>query len=247
MKITALKTEKVLPGETTLLTLLEEHVRKFPEGSILAISSKIISLCEGRIKELTEDKEKLLQEESAYFLPKKYRLNNALTVTHHAFIGSAGIDESNAAGHLVLLPKDSYKTACLIYHYLRKRFEIKDCGVIITDSHSTPLRRGASGIALAYKGFKGIKDYRGTEDLFGRKLKIEQANITDALAAAAVLVMGEGNEQTPLVVITETNGITFKQSAPNKKELSEFFVDISDDIFSPLFNLKRLKKGKGLS
>lgn len=244
MITTPLKTKKILSGESTLVEILNQYVKRFPEKSILAISSKIVSLCEGRVKPLTENKERLLQEEADYFLPEKYRHHNSLSITHHAFIGSAGIDESNAAGQFVLLPEDSKKTVSLIYRYLRKRFRVKDCGVIITDSHSTPLRRGASGIALAYRGFVGLKDYRGTPDVFGRKLRVEQANITDALAASAVLAMGEGNEQTPLVLIEKPNGVVFKQNAPSQKELAEFFVDIENDIFAPIFNLKRLKKGK---
>lgn len=246
MIITPIKTPVVFPQKTSLFMLLDASLKKFPERSILVITSKIISLCEGRIISLEEDKEKLLQQEADYYLPKKFRRFGASgTITHSAFIGAAGIDESNAFGHYVLLPKDSRKTASAIYQYLKKRFSVEEAGVVITDSHSTPLRRGASGIALSYRGFVGLKDYRGKEDLFGRKLIIEQANVVDALAAVAVLVMGEGAEQTPLVLIEKTPGVTFHKNAPTKKELSAFFVDPKDDIFAPLFNFSRLKKSKG--
>lgn len=245
MIITPIKTEKILPKQTSLTKILDVSIKKFPEKSILVITSKIISLCEGRILPLSMDKEQLVQKEANYFLLKKFRRRGASgTITHHAFIGAAGIDESNSAGHYILLPKNSKKTANEIYNYLKKRFKVKECGVIITDSHSTPLRRGASGISLAYRGFVGLKDYRGKEDVFGRKLVMEQANVTDALASVAVLVMGEGSEQTPLVLIKNIPGITFQSNAPTTKELSEFFVDLKDDIFAPLFNFKRLKKGK---
>lgn len=246
MKITPLRTEKILPGQASLTKILDTYVGKFPEKSILVITSKIVSLCEGRLESRDQDKEKLIHREAAYYLPKKFRQRGASgTITHSAFIGAAGIDESNAAGYYVLLPEDSQKTASAVYRYLKKRFGIREAGVIIADSHSTPLRRGASGIALSYRGFVGLKDYRGKQDLFGRKLAMEQANVADALAAAAVLVMGEGAEQTPLVLIEGTQGIAFRKDAPTKKELSEFFVTLKDDIFAPLFDLKRLKKGKG--
>ncbi len=244
MRITAIKTEKVLPCSTALTAFLDRSLQKFPERSVLAISAKVISLIEGRVAPLTEKKEALLQHEADYFLPKKFRKSGATgTITHHAFIGASGIDESNAAGHFVLLPQDVQKTAHTLYRYLQKRFGIQECGVIITDSHSTPFRRGASGIALSYRGFQGLRDYRGTPDIFGRKLVMEQANIVDGLAAAAVLAMGEGNEQTPLVLIEDVSHITYQANAPTKKELGEFFVSLEDDIFAPLFNLKRLKKG----
>lgn len=74
---------------------------------------------------------------------------------------------------------------------------------------------------------------------------MEQANIADPLASVAALVMGEGAEQTPLVTIEAVPGVIFRQNAPTSKELSSFFVDLKDDIFAPLFNLKRLKKGRG--
>lgn len=243
MRLTPLQTEKVLPKVLPLETFLDHNLADFPENGILAITSKIIALCEGRTLPLTLDKETLLQKEADYFLPKRFRQHGTCTITHHAFIGSAGIDESNASGSYVLLPKNVRKNAIDIRHYLEKRFGCKKVGVIITDSHSTPMRRGASGIALAYSGFVGLKDYRNTPDLFGRNLTMEQANVVDALAASAVLVMGEGNEQTPLVIIEDLPNITFDPQAPTKKELQEFFVDLEDDIFSPLFNMKRLKHG----
>jgi len=245
MKVTAIKTEKVLPQSTTLLDFLDRNLKKFPENAILAVSAKIISLCEGRCVPFTADKEKLIQEETDYYLPKKFRRSGATgTITHHAFIGAAGIDESNADGYHVLLPENCAKTADQIYKYLKRRFGVKNCGVVITDSHSTPLRRGASGISLAYRGFIGLKDYRGKKDLFGRKLVLKQANVADALASAAVLVMGEGAEQTPIVIIENTSTVSFQKNAPTKKELSEFYVDLKDDTFAPIFNLNRLKKGK---
>ena len=71
MKVTAIKTEKVLPQSTTLLDFLDRNLKKFPENAILAVSAKIISLCEGRCVPFTADKEKLIQEETDYYLPKK--------------------------------------------------------------------------------------------------------------------------------------------------------------------------------
>lgn len=246
MIITPIKTEKILPNQISLLKLLDTFIKKFPERSILVITSKVVSLCEGRAISLDENKEKLIEQEATYYLPKKFRRFGASgTITHSAFIGAAGIDESNTSGYYLLLPKNSQKTADEVYHYLKKRFGVGEVGVIIVDSHSTPLRRGASGIALAYRGFVGLKDYRGQKDIFGRTFLMEQANIADPLAGASALVMGEGAEQTPLVVIKDTPGIIFHKNAPTNKELSTFFVDLKDDIFAPLFNLKRLKKGKG--
>lgn len=243
MNITPLKTEIVRPKECTLWSFLDRNLLTFPEHSILAISAKIISLCGGRIADLSQDKETLIKQEADYFLPKKFRRFGASgTIIHHAFIGAAGIDKSNAGGSYVLLPKNPQRNANALFQYLKQRFGVEEIGVLITDSHSTPMRRGASGIALAYCGFKGLRDYRGTPDVFDRKLVMEQANIPDALAAAAVLVMGEGNEQTPLALIEQVPHIVWNDRVPTSRELGQFFVNLEDDIFSPLINFKRLKK-----
>jgi dihydrofolate synthase / folylpolyglutamate synthase len=247
MIVTPVKTDIITPKSTSIPALLDHHLSDFPDRSILAISSKIISLCEGRTVPLTEDREVLIANEADYYLPIESRHSRfSGTITHHAFIGAAGIDESNAAGQYVLLPKDSWSTAIAIRLYLVERFGIRDAGVIVTDSHSTPLRRGASGISIAYHGFSALKDYRGTPDVFNRLLRMEQANIVDALAAAAVLVMGEGNECTPITIISDLPSIEFNENAPTDEDRAEFLVNPENDIFSPIFDFSRLKKGSSL-
>ncbi len=247
MIVTPVKTDIVTPESTSITTFLDRHLSDFQNRSILAISSKILSLCEGRTAALTEDREELIAREADYYLPIELRhARFSGAITHHAFIGAAGIDESNAAGRYVLLPKDSWASASTIRQYLIDRFMIHDAGVIVTDSHSTPLRRGASGISIAYRGFNALKDYRGTPDLFDRLLRMEQANIADALAAAAVLVMGEGNERTPIAVITDLSTIDFDENAPTDMDRAEFLVDPENDIFSPIFDFSKLKKGGSL-
>jgi F420-0:gamma-glutamyl ligase len=94
-----------------------------------------------------------------------------------------------------------------------------------------PLRRGAVGFALAWDGFDPLRDYRGTPDLFGRSFEIEMANLADALAATAVLEMGEGTEKTPIVVLRGTKNIVFKNRSHAKDQL---VVPPEDDLFAPL-------------
>ncbi len=110
---------------------------------------------------------------------------------------------------------------------------MKNLGVIITDSTSVPLRRGAIGFALAWSGFKPLRDYRGSKDLFGRVFEIEIANLADSLAAAANLLMGEGTECTPLAVIRDAPGVVFTDSDREPKG-SELRVAPANDLFAPL-------------
>ncbi len=56
--------------------------------------------------------------------------------------------------------------------------------------------------------------------------------------------MGEGDEQTPLCLITDIPFVTFQASSPTPKELNIFKPALEDDLFAPLLNLKDLKKGR---
>lgn len=114
---------------------------------------------------------------------------------------------------------------------------------MIVDSHSLPLRRGVTGVAIGWSGFKGLKEYKNVPDIFDRSFTTH-ANHVDALATAASFVMGDGNEQTPLALITEINNVTFKASSPTQTELNFFKPKLEDDLFAPLLNLKLLKKGR---
>ena len=97
MIITAIKTEKVLPKSTTLVALLDRHLKRFPENSILVITSKVVALCEGRVVSLAKIQESTLKAEADYYLPKeKSRYGVALTIKDNAFIARAGMDASNA-------------------------------------------------------------------------------------------------------------------------------------------------------
>jgi len=61
-----------------------------------------------------------------------------------------------------------------------------------------------------------------------------KVNVADSLATTATLVMGEGNEQQPLAVISEVPFITFQDSNPSPTEVQERLINIEDDIFVPL-------------
>lgn len=247
MKIVPIKTEKVLPQSTTLTAFLDRSLKKFPENSILVITSKVVALCEGRVVPLQKISESTLKQEADYYLPKeKSRYNIPLTIKDHAFIARAGMDASNTGGYYSLLPKDSYATAKKVRSSLVKRFGVKNAGVIIVDSHSSPLRRGVTGVAIGWSGFEGLKGYEHVPDIFGHNFT-SHANQVDALATAASLTMGEGNEQTPLCLITDIPFVAFKASSPTQKELTYFKPPFKDDLFAPLLNFKDLRKGKSHS
>lgn len=234
MKIQAVKT-RIFKEREDLAKFIVEHLGRVKERSILVVTSKIIALSEGRTAPFKSHraKTKLIRAESQIALRAKPVW---LTIKDGMFMASAGIDESNANGKLVLLPKDSFAAAEELYKKLRRKFGVKHFGILVTDSRTTPLRSGVVGAALGYAGFCGIKDYRGALDIFGRKFKFSRVNVADSLAAAAVLVMGEGRERQPLAVI-EDPPVKFC-AAIRRKELQ---IDIRDDMYRPLFKelLKR--------
>jgi len=245
MKIFSIKTHKIRPYEQGLFEILDKYLTSLKEGSIVVITSKIVSICEGRVVKLDGvDKKELIKEEAEYLLPaEKSKYNITLTIKGNLLIPTAGIDESNGNGYYILWPKDPQKTANEVRKYLRKRFKIKKVGVIITDSKTTPLRWGTTGVAVVHSGFAALNNYIGKRDIFGRKFEMQKANIADALAASAVLVMGEGNEQTPLAVIDDVPFIKFQEKDPTRKALRDLHIDMDDDLYGPLLKSVKWKRG----
>ena len=154
MKIVPIRTDKIVSG-WKLYDILDRYVKRVPDRSILAVTSKIISICEGRIVRVDSiDKTKLIEQEADYFLsPKRSKYHTTLTITGNILIPSAGIDESNGNGYYILWPRNPQQTANEIRAYLYRKFRVKNAGVIITDSKTSPLRWGTTGTALAHSGF----------------------------------------------------------------------------------------------
>lgn len=229
MLVRSVRTRVFKEGEN-LERFIVAHIPKIEDGAVLVVTSKIVALSEKRTVRVTErrTKESLIREESELAIPTKYAW---LTVKDGTVMATAGIDESNANGKLILLPKDSFTAAARLRSLLITKYKVKRLGVLITDSRVLPLRSGVTGVALGYAGFKGLVDYRGKKDIFGRALKMTQVNAADALATAAVYLMGEGNEQCPLAVI-EDAPVTFA-SRVRKNELR---ISIEDDLYRPLFD-----------
>ncbi len=236
MLVKPIKTRVFQEGEN-LLDFINKYIKKLPEKSVLIVTSKIVALAEKRTV-IIKDKntrEELIQSESQWMKRTKYTW---LTIKDGVVMSSAGIDESNANGKLILLPKDSFQTAIDLRKKLQKKHNIKHLGVLITDSRLMPLRAGVTGMALGYAGFHGLKNYINTPDIFGRKFHFSKTDIADSLATAATLTMGEGDEQQPLAMITDAP-IIFT----NKINRTELYIDIREDMYMPLFSQLPNQKG----
>lgn len=251
MQITPVKTHKITDKDTNILDVIDTYINDMEENSILVVTSKIVSICEERIQKINheteeEDKEKLVKNESEMFLDKnENQYGFYLTITQNLLIPTAGIDESNGNGYYILWPEKPYETANNIRKHLVEKFGVQNIGVIITDSKTTPLRWGTTGVSIAHSGFAALNDYMGKPDLFDRTMRVTKANVVDGLAAAAVVAMGEGQEQTPLAVISEITNIEFTNRDVTDEEISSLKINIDDDVYAPILKRAPWQKGSG--
>ena len=240
MQFLPVKTRALLPPKDDIFSLLDDYLPKLKQGDVIFIASKILAIHQGRCvkNDGKVKKSNLIELEADYRLPTQ-KIGDAeiiLTIKDHTLIPSAGIGESNGKGYFILWPKNTNQLCKQICEYLKKKHKIKKLGVVATDSHTTPLRWGTTGISIGFFGLDPLFDYRGKKDVFGRKLKYTQSNIVDSLSAMAVLLMGEGSERVPIVILRGARFVKFTKKNTYKK----FVIEPKKDLYYPL--LKIFKK-----
>lgn len=234
MNIKAFTTARIEAYDDFYFHLFKALPDTLPEESVVVISSKIVALCEGSVVEIeTIDKDELIKRESDMYLdrsfvPGKYVMH---TFKNNMIMPSAGIDASNTGKYYALLPRDPYRSAQEIHYKITEKFKLNKLGIVISDSRSTLLRKGVVGYALSFFGFNPMHNYRGSKDLYHKKMNVSQSNIPDSLAAAAVFVMGEGTESTPIAVISDIPRIEFNNSYLR----DDLELDPKEDIYIPFF------------
>ncbi len=237
MSIRAVKSKVITSGDN-LFEVLEKSLKRggVKNGDILAVTSKVVAVTEGRIERVSGEKEfnALVRREADAIIGGK---TVTLTLKNGIFTPWAGIDQSNAVkGTAVLWPKNAAKTAREIHSWLKKTYGLRKVGVIIIDSFCVPLRKGVTGIALGHAGFRGVNDKRGTKDMYGNTLKVTQEGVADSLATMANLVMGQGKERTPFAVIRNAP----VEFTGKKNSSREVIMDDKECLYAPLY--KRIKK-----
>lgn len=246
MNVQAIKTRKFLPPKDDLWDLLSA-IRSLRENSVVAVTSKVVAIGEGRcipVDQMTKDE--IAVKEADKYLPRELSPGGGIltTIKHNMLVASSGVDESNGAGFYILWPKNPKLSAKKIWSFLKKKFKLKNLGVIITDSRLVPLRRGVVGIAIGYYGFKPLRDYRKKADIFGRVFKMETSNLPDSLATAAVLEMGEGSERQPIAIISDIPYIEFIDKDFKPQFLDDSFeIPETEDMFYPFLSSVTWNKG----
>ena len=216
------------------------------DGDIIVVAQKILSKAEGRIVNLKEvvpsEKAKEIAEKTGKS-PKFVEL--VLRETRDVVKASgeillvedvrglvcinAGIDKSNVEGesNFALLPEDPDASAEKCRKEIR-RLTGKDVAIIICDTYSRPFRRGQVNFAIGLAGIKPFKDYRGKRDLYGYILKVKNVAVVDEIAAAAELLMGQGEEATPVVIFKGLRGVVEFCEKSSAKELK---IGKNEDLF----------------
>lgn len=191
-------------------------------GDILVVAQKVVSKAEGRFVDLTTIEPSPRARELAEITRKDPRLVEAILAqsvevlrarpnvliveTRHGLIlANAGIDQSNLepqdhGRRALLLPEDPDRSAGQLRERIAAHFRV-DLGVIISDSVGRPWRLGTVGLAIGAAGVPSLWDRRGEKDLAGRRLEVTEVAFADAVAAAAVLAMGEAAEGSPAALV----------------------------------------------
>ncbi|HKR89873.1 MAG TPA: coenzyme F420-0:L-glutamate ligase [Phenylobacterium sp.] len=191
------------------------------KSDVVVLAQKIVSKSEGRRTRLHDvaagDEARALAVESGrpaalmqLMLDESQELVRAtpmVVITRHRtghVAANAGIDASNVEGGaedaVLLWPVDPDESARAI------RAELKTLtgaapAVVIADSLGRAWRLGTMGAAIGAAGLVVVDDRRGETDLFGRTLQATLVAVADSIAAAGVLVMGEGAEGVPAAIV----------------------------------------------
>ncbi len=235
MEIIPIKTRRVLPPKDDIKDLFDWPFPVLREGDIVLVASKIAAIHQGRCvrAEEVEDEMALIRKEADKVLCSiEYKGHEIpLTIKMQTVTPSSGIDKSNADGYYVLWPESPHRLAKEIAQWLKASSSIHSLGVIITDSSPLPMRKGTVGISIGFYGIEPYKNYLGKRDIFGRPLEMTRSNVVDALAAIGVLSMGEGDEQTPIVIIRGMEDVNFTA----RETYKDLFIAEEEDIYHPLW------------
>jgi coenzyme F420-0:L-glutamate ligase / coenzyme F420-1:gamma-L-glutamate ligase len=239
----------IKPGDDLAALIAEGFARGGIEprtGDVLAVAQKVVSKSEGRSVDLATVVPSARAIELAKEIEKDPRLvelilsesvrvvrsrPNVLIVEHRLgfVMANAGIDQSNVAPadgveRALLLPVDPDGSAEALRMGLAALFGVPPA-VIITDSFGRPFRRGTAGVAIGAAGLPALLDLRGNPDLFGRILQVSISGFADEIAAAASLVMGQGDEAQPVVLV---RGLSWQAPA---NPASNLVRPASEDMF----------------
>jgi F420-0:gamma-glutamyl ligase len=243
MEITAFPIRLLTPPKDDLLSNIKASPLTLEEGDVIALSSKAVSIWQGRCAPRDRaKKEELIKQEADRYLEREHVPGEAVihTIRDNVLIPSSGIDPF---GKFYILPVEKPQEAALaLLSWFQKEYGREKLYLVITDSRSAPLRRGVVGIAVGWAGFEPLYDGRNRKDLLGEESGGSQTNLADAIAATAVLQMGEANEGTPLVRL---RGVPYvgESRVSGDTRFNTYEIPPEEDIYFPFLKSQDWKKG----
>ncbi len=203
----------------TLLAALKRQKVQPESGDIFVVAQKIISKWEGRLIKLSgvnpgaraqtlaceTGKDPRIVELILREASEIVRKRPGLIIARHrngCILANAGIDLSNVASEdgALLLPEDPDRSADRLSREIRERSG-HQIAVVINDSMGRPWRLGTVGTAIGASGIEALQDRRGLPDRGGRTLQASIIGAADEIAASASLLMGQGAESLPFVLV----------------------------------------------
>lgn len=217
---------EVLPGAdlcAMIMAAARQSAGGFQHGDIIAVAQKIISKAEDRYVVLDDvvpspravriaaqcDKDPRQVEVVLGEASEVVRHRPGVLIVRHRLghvLANAGIDASNVPRdgqgreRILLLPLDPDGSAASLRTALMQASGV-DLAVVINDSPGRAWRVGSAGIAIGVAGLPAVQDLRGQYDRDGRELQASELGIADEVSAAASIVMGQGAEGMPVVLV----------------------------------------------
>ncbi|WP_201765248.1 coenzyme F420-0:L-glutamate ligase [Phenylobacterium zucineum] len=217
-------------------------------GDVLVVAQKAVSKVEGRFVRLAEvtPSARAIELSAATGKPAPLcevilsesveivRTRPGLVITRHrtgVVLANAGVDASNVAPTeepetVLLWPLDPDASARRLRGELQARYGRAAPAVIVSDSLGRAWRLGTTGQAIGVAGLAPTRDRCGERDLFGRVLQATVTGVADEIAAAASLVLGEGDEGVPAALV---RGASW--TASDAAGLPDLLRPIADDLF----------------
>ena len=249
LKLIALKDFPLVKPSDNLSLLIAESLQlnriKIENGDVIVVAQKIISKSENRYKNIKDivptkkaiDLGKKLQRDPGFIqviLDESSKIisvdKNIILVEHKLGLINinAGIDRSNIDQKddiVLLLPENPSKSAKKLQLNIEKLIN-RSISIIITDSMTRPYRSGVTNFALASSNIQSLIDLKGEQDIYGNTLKSTEIAIADELSAAAGLLMGQGNDAQPVVIIKGFNRDNY-----SKNDAINLIVKEEDDLY----------------
>jgi len=218
---------------------------KIDDGDVFIIAQKIISKSENRYINLDSIKpsnealslsKKLNKEASLIQIILNESKNiisidkNVIIVEHKlGFVNvNAGIDRSNISqeiNQVLLLPENPTISAINLQNKISDIFK-KNISLVITDSMTRPYRSGVTNFALASSNLQSLIDLSGEKDMYGNILKNTEIAIADEIAAASGLLMSQGSEMKPVIILKG-----FNKNKYQINNASNLVVNREDDLY----------------